>query len=393
MPVLVGVQPAGTLPAFWYAHCANPKPNRNALAYPYLTIDLSKIQHNARTIVNLCRSHDIEVTGVTKATCGNPDVAMAMLRGGVSSIGESRMENIHRLKAAGIQTSFMLLRVPPLSGVEEVVKTVDLSLNSELSVLRALSQAAQGSGHKHDVILMVELGDLREGIPPEDLLEFMREASELPNIRIKGLGTNLACFGGVVPNEGHMNRLAGLAKEVEEKLGLQLPLISGLNSSGLELIGSKEMSGKINHARIGEAILLGRETIHRRPWPGTYQDAFLLHAEILELKKKPSMPIVERGEDAFGGLPTFKDDGDIERALLNVGREDVTVEGLTPLDSGVTILGGSSGYLVVDVSRAKGSYRVGEELSFLLNYSALLRASTSEYVKKRPVNEMLPKES
>ncbi len=363
------------------------------MAYPYLTIDLSKIEHNSRTIVELCRSHGIEVTGVTKATCGQPDVAKAMLRGGVTSIGESRIENIHRLKAAGVQTSFMLLRVPPLSGVEEVVKTVDLSLNSELSVLEALSQAAHRSGQKHEVILMVELGDLREGIPPEELLEFMREASELRNIRIKGLGTNLACFGGVVPNEGHMNSLVGLAREIEERLGLELPVLSGMNSSGLELISTRELPGRINHARIGEAILLGRETIRRRPWPGTHQDAFLLHAEILELKKKPSMPIGERSEDAFGGLPIFKDDGDIERALLNVGREDVTVEGLTPLDSRVTILGGSSGYLVVDVTRTEGSYRVGDELTFLLNYSALLRASTSEYVKKRPMNEVLSKES
>ncbi len=273
------------------------------------------------------------------------------------------------------------------------MKTVDLSLNSELSVLEALSQAAHRSGQKHEVILMVELGDLREGIPPEELLEFMREASELPNIRIKGLGTNLACFGGVVPNEGHMNSLVGLAREIEERLGLELPVLSGMNSSGLELISTRELPGRINHARIGEAILLGRETIRRRPWPGTHQDAFLLHAEILELKKKPSMPIGERSEDAFGGLPIFKDDGDIERALLNVGREDVTVEGLTPLDSRVTILGGSSGYLVVDVTRTEGSYRVGDELTFLLNYSALLRASTSEYVKKRPMNEVLSKES
>lgn len=359
------------------------------MAYPYLTIDLSKIEHNARCIVNLCQVHGIDVTGVTKGTCGQPDVAKAMLRGGVSSIGESRMENIHRLIAAGVQTSFMLLRVPPLSGVEEVVNTVGLSVNSELSVLQALSKAANSTRQVHDVLLMVELGDLREGIPPEDLLGFVREARRLPNIRIKGLGTNLACFGGVVPNKKTMNRLVELALEIEKELGCQLPWISGINSSGLDLIAYGEMPDRANHARIGEAILLGRETVRRRPWPGTYQDAFLLHAEILELKNKPSMPIGERGEDAFGRFPTFKDRGDIERALLNVGREDVTVEGLTPVDSRLSILGASSGYLVVDVSLAKGTYRVGDELSFLLNYSALLRASTSEYVKKRPmpVNE------
>jgi predicted amino acid racemase len=260
---------------------------------------------------------------------------------------------------------------------------VDLSLNSELSVLAALSDAAWRLGRVHLAILMVDLGDLREGIWPDDLIPFVREAMRLPGIRIRGLGANLACFGGVMPTEANMTRLVELAEAVEAECGVGLRCVSGVNSSGLELIASGRMPKRVNHARIGEAILLGRETVHRHPWPGTFQDAFVLHAEVLELKHKPSVPIGERGQDAFGHLPSFEDRGDRDRALLNVGREDVALEGLTPLDDRMRILGGSSGYLVVDVTEAGGGIRVGDELSFALNYGALVVAMTSEYVKKR----------
>jgi predicted amino acid racemase len=353
------------------------------VARPYVTIDLAKIERNARAIVELCRSHGIAVTGVTKGTCGHPEVARAMLRGGVSAIGESRMENIQRLKAAGVDASYWLLRIPPVSAVDEVVASVDVSLNSELPVLERLSQAALARGRVHDVILMVDLGDLREGIWPDDLLPFAREAVKLPGVRVAGIGTNLTCFGGVAPSEDNMRRLVAHARDIERITGTRLRWISGANSSGLELIASGRMPAQIGHARIGEAILLGRETLHRRAWPGTHQDAFLLHAEVLEVKEKPSVPLGERAEDAFGHLPTFEDRGAVERAILNVGREDVEVEGVAPVDPRLRILGASSDYLIVDVTAAAGAIRVGDEVELSLNYGALLAAMTSQYVEKR----------
>jgi len=355
------------------------------MARPYLTIDLDKIEHNARVIVDLCARHGIRVTGVTKGVCGHPEVAAAMLRGGVSSIGESHLENIRRLQSAGIRASYMLLRLPPLSEADAVVEIADVSLNSELAVLAALARAAQRRGRVHDVIVMVDLGDLREGVWPGELVGFLREAVRLAGIRIRGIGTNLACFGAVAPSAENMRRLVELAGETEQTLAITLDCISGANSSGLELIGSGRMPTRINHARIGEAILLGRETVHRRAWPGTFQDAFRLHAEVLELRTKPSLPIGERCEDAFGAYPTFTDRGDVLRALLDVGREDVDIAGLAAVAPGIVIVGGSSDYLVVDVTDAPGRLHVGDDLAFAPKYGALLAAMTSEYVEKRPL--------
>ncbi len=224
---------------------------------------------------------------------------------------------------------------------------IGLERDLGIAVAGDFSAAAQQRGKVHDVILSVDLGDLREGIWPDDLMPFAWEVTKMPGIRIKGLGTNLACFAGVVPNEDNMNRLVERATELERRFGIRLDCISGANSSGLELIAAGVMPSRVSHARIGEAILLGRETTHRKPWPDTCQHAFVLHAEVLQLKKKPSVPFGPRGEDAFGKRPEFEQRGEVLRALLNVGREDIDAEGLTPRDTGAVILGASSGYLNV----------------------------------------------
>lgn len=410
---------------------------------PYVTIDLKKIEENARVIASLCSHYGIKVTGVTKVTCGMPQVAAAMIRGGVSGIGESRMENIRRLKVSGILSTtdvntrstdrdsrkgkrgiiqkekipIMLLRIPPLSLVDEIVTSVDISLNSELSVIKGLSDAAERRGLVHDIILMVDLGDLREGIWPDDLIPTVKEVVSVSGVRIVGIGTNLSCYGGVIPTEENMGYLVDYANEIEKRFSIELQYISGGNSSALTLISEGKMPDRVNHMRIGEAILLGRETIERREWPGTSQDAFTLRAEVIELKEKPSIPIGELGQDAFGkrkssgsGHFSFlryfgfankligrnkKISGkkrEMVRAILNIGREDVEVEGISPIDQRLKILGSSSDHLILDVTRVGHDFNelknagiaIGEELGFLINYAALLATMTSSYVEKRP---------
>lgn len=353
---------------------------------PYITIDIDKIEHNTRQIVSLCATREIKVSGVTKATCGYPQVANAMLRGGVISIADSRFENIIRMKNAGITCDFMLLRLPPLSAVETTVQAMDISVNSELDVLEALSKAAHKHTKQHKVILMVDLGDLREGIWIDELIPFVQQAIRLTGIKIVGLGTNLACFSGVVPSEDNMTKLVQLVEQIEATFNLHLDYVSGANSSALQLISSGQMPARINHARIGEAILLGRETIKRKAWPNTFQDAFTLYGEVLEVKDKPSLPVGSRGQDAFGQESTFADRGKIRRALVNIGREDVVIDGITPLEKRIQIIGASSGYLALDVTNANKTVSVGDQLAFSVNYSALLAVMTSEYVEKRPIN-------
>lgn len=353
---------------------------------PHVTIDLEKIENNTRTVVSWCEKAGISIFGVTKGSCGMPQVARAMLRGGVKGLGESRLENIRRLRDSGIDAPVMLLRSPPLSLIDEVVRSVDISLNSELAVIRELSRVAERMGRVHDIILMIDLGDLREGIWPNDLLPTVEQILDLPGIRILGLGTNLTCFGAIIPTEVNLGQLADLAGTVRSRFGLELPYISGGNSSSLPLLLSGGMPRGINHLRIGEAILQGgRDTFLDRPRPELDRDVFLLSGELLEVKTKPSMPIGVAGVDAFGGRPVFKDIGERLRGIVNIGREDANIEGLLPVTPGVTVLGASSDHLILDVSDARPAPKVGDKVNFRMSYGALLAAMTSEYVEKVPM--------
>ena len=352
---------------------------------PVITVDLKKIEDNARVIVDFCGEHDIDVIGVSKVTCGMPSVAKAMISGGVTGIGESRIENINRLRASGINHPVTLLRIPPLSGVDEIVNSVDISLNSELSVIKELSRAADKKGKVHGVILMLDLGDLREGIWPDDLLKTAAETVQLPGVKLAGLGTNLTCYGGVLPSGKNMQMLVDHAHRIEDSLGIRLDIISGGNSSSLDLVRQGKMPKEINQLRIGEAILLGRETAYGKTWPGTSFDAFTLEAELIEIKKKPSIPIGETGMDAFGGKPVFKDKGKMVRGILNIGREDVDIEGLTTLKRDLSIIGASSDHLLLNITETGGKLQLGDKIGFTLNYGALLAGMTSAYVLKKPL--------
>jgi predicted amino acid racemase len=359
---------------------------------PAVTIDLGRIERNAKAVVERCAASGIKVFGVTKGTCGMPQVARAMLRGGVVGIAESRFENIRRLRDSGISCPIMLLRSPPPARAEDVVRNVDVSLQSELAVMWEISRIAERLGRVHDVILMVDLGDLREGIWPSELLPTVEEVMQLRGVRIAGLGTNLTCFGAILPTEENLGQLLAHAYKVERITGRRLEWVSGGNSSSLPLLLAGRMPEGVNNLRIGEAILQGgRDTFLEEPWSALDRDAFLLSGELLEVKLKPSLPIGRSGLDAFGQKPEFTDEGDRLRGIANIGREDVIVEGLQPINKGVRVLGASSDHLVLDLTDADPPLKVGDLIEFRMNYGALLAVMTSEYVEKVPVQDIKEK--
>ncbi len=349
------------------------------MSAPRLEIDLGKIFSNAEVLVGRLAGHGVSVTGVTKAALGLPAIAETLLRAGVTSLGDSRVGNIARLRRAGVSAKVSLIRSPMLSEVVSVVKLADVSFNSELDALRQLSAAAQAAGKVHGVVLMVELGDLREGILPEDLEHVVRETLALPNLWLKGLGTNLACRSGIVPDARNMGELSALTDTIEATFGLALDTVSGGNSANLRWALSGADTGRINELRLGEAILLGRDPLDRQQIEGLHVDAFTLVAEVIESKIKPSVPWGEIEQSAFGQVASPVDRGRVRQALLAVGHQDCDPAGLTAPE-GLEVSGASSDHLILSSSRDR--LDVGSEVRFEPNYSALLRAMTSPFVAK-----------
>ena len=356
------------------------------MAAPRLEIDLEKLFHNAHTLVERLGRRGISVTGVTKATLGCAEVAATLLEAGVNGLADSRIENIEAMHLARMSASMTLIRSPMLSQAKRIVEHADMSCNTEIEVIKRLSLEAQNADRNHGVILMVELGDLREGIMPEDLMDTVRETLKLPNIVFKGIGANLACRSGVSPDIRNMAILSELADSIEATLDLTVEIVSGGNSANMAWALSGAEVGRINNLRLGEAILFGCETLHREPINGLHTDAITLSAEVIEAKIKPSMPSGQISLTAFGKATPATDRGLVRQAIVALGQQDVDPAGLQAPD-GISIKGASSDHLILETDRAELS--VGAEVIFELNYSALLRAMTSPFVTK-VMNRRLP---
>lgn len=350
--------------------------------YPALFIDVGKVRHNAQIISGLLGRQGMRLVGVAKGVMGHVAVAKAMVDGGATAIGDSRTETLRQLRDLGFEGETVLLRAPSPSRALEAVQVADVSLNSEPATVRLLGDAASRLGRRHSVILMVDLGDLREGVIVEKASEAAREMSKVPWIELIGVGVNLACYGGVVPTRDKMETLLSVRKQIEAVVGKPLVRVSGGNSANMPLVLRGEIPQGVTELRIGESILLGTEAVERTAVPGCHPDAFTLAAEVIEVAEKPSVPAGKIGQNAFGVVPTFKDRGRRRRAICAVGRQDLDPDSLSPLDNGIEILGASSDHLICDVEGARQPVKPGDILSFIPGYSSLLRAATSPFVAK-----------
>lgn len=350
---------------------------------PAVVIDLDIIAENTRRVVARC-GPGVGVYGVNKATCGSPLVARAMLRGGAVGLADSRIENVQRMRNSGITCPIMMLRIPSVTEAPEVVRLCDLSLNSEPAALTALARAAEEEGIVHRVILMLEMGDRREGVSPEELLPLAEFAMAAPSLKLAGIGANFMCASGVIPTVAKLERLCALAEEVEQRFGIALDFVSGGNSSNLGLMEMEqvELPKRINNLRIGAAILRGENSVTGGTLENFDDGGFTLEAELVEMRTKGSLPDGETGPDAFGNRITFEDRGQRLRGIVNLGRVDIRPEGLKPRHRQVEIVTASSDHLIVDITEAK-RFAVGDAMRFDMDYGSLVQAMMSPYVDKR----------
>lgn len=356
-------------------------------SYPILEIDLKKIYENVKYMVEFCNTRSISVAGVVKGFNAIPEVVEQFINAGCSYIANSRMDQIIKLRRYGINTPMMLIRIPMPSEVKELVKHVDISLNSEFDTLYRIEQECLAQNKKHKVILMFDLGDLREGVIDEE--EFIDLATyvetSLKSVELYGIGTNLGCYGSIKPSETNLGKLCVIAEKIEKAIGRELDMVSGGSTTSIPLLFDEKLPKKINNLRIGEAITLARDLCDYWGYDMSHmnQDTFVLKAEVVEIKDKPSYPIGDMFIDAFGDSPTFKDRGVRKRVLLAIGKQDfVCHDQLIPCLKGMEIIGSSSDHLIVDIENCVELIKLGDIIDFHMFYQPMLYLSSSASVTK-----------
>lgn len=322
-------------------------------------------------LVDRLKARGIQVTAVTKAVCGHPAIAQAMRDGGAMGLAEARLSNVKRLRRAGILCPITLIRTPMLSQVDDVVQACEASYNTEVSVIAALAAAARRRNTVHGIILMVEMGDQREGIRAQDVGNMARRVEAMPGVALKGIGANFACLGGIAPTAAKMQALSRLASEVEQQSGAVLHTVSGGNSANLPWALGAQATHRINDLRLGEALMLGVDPITGAQIDGLYQDAFTLVAEVIETDVKPVRLCAGRAAHPLARLRPDRDNPETTRLLLAIGHQDTDAAGLK-MPAGQTLIGATSDHLVIGTHDP--TLGVGSEMRFNMTYGALMRA-------------------
>ena len=325
--------------------------------FPRVIINREKFRNNLKYLLDISHKNGLSVMAVSKVFCADHVLIDIMNEEKVDYIADSRIQNLTSIVSS---IPKVLLRLPMHGEIEEVIMYSNISLNSELSTIKLLNKKAKDLDMLHGIILMVDLGDLREGIfYDKELFYVVEKTLEMDNIILKGIGTNLTCFGGIIPTPETLEKLVKLKDEIEARFNISLDIISGGNSSNIELLLEGRIPAGINNIRLGESVVLGRETAFGNFLDSTYDDVFTLESDIIELKEKPSVPIGLRGMNAFGKVPEFEDKGIMLRALIGIGKQDVDYKELLPFDT-IKAIGSSSDHIVLDVSNATNIYEVGD---------------------------------
>lgn len=354
--------------------------------YPQLEIDLSALRSNAQHIVRRCHDRHIRVCGVVKGADGLPEVARTLRQCGADELGTSRLEQVEKCRAAGIGGPWLLIRIPGLTELPDVVRLCETSLQSERVTLDALEEECVLQGKTHRVIVMADLGDLREGFWDKDEMVdvCVHVERELPHVVLAGIGVNLTCYGSTKPTPEKMQELLAIADRIERRIGRKLEIVSGGATSSFTLVHWGTMPEGINHLRIGEGILVAKDLqvdwgIHDMDY--LRMDCMTLRAQIVEVKDKPTHPVGPIMVDCFCNRPTYEDRGIRRRAIAGIGRADVgDIMMLHPRTPGMTVVGGSSDHCILDVEDCDPCPQVGDIVDFDVIYLTMLYASAREDV-------------
>ena len=355
----------------------------------FLTMDTRKLKDNFDYLNKLFKRHHIKWTVVSKLLSGHKVYLAELLKLGVTQLSDSRISNIKALKSINPDIEAIYIKPPARRSLKNVVQYADISMNTEVRTIQLLSEEAKRQGKVHKVIIMIELGELREGVMRDKFVDFFQKTFSLDNIEVVGIGTNLSCLYGVLPTKDKLIQLSLYKELIEAKFNVRIPYVSGGSSVTIPLLQQKILPKGVNHFRVGESLFMGTDVYNDKPLDGLHTDVFRLTAEIIELTKKPRVPSGRMGTNVEGESYDFNDE-DIGaksyRAIIDLGLLDVDESHISPVDEEITIVGASSDMIVLDLGENDQNYKVGDLIEFHLDYMGMLRAMNSRYIEKRVVS-------
>lgn len=352
----------------------------------FIKLNTEKLRRNYNFLNELFNENEVEWSVVSKLLCGHKGYLEELLKLGVKEVCDARLSNLKTIKKIDPNIQTVYIKPPAKRSIEGIVCFADVSFNTELQTIKWLSEEAVRQKKTHKIIIMIELGDLREGVVGDALLDFYESIFNLPNIEISGLGTNLNCLSGVYPSEDKLIILSLYEQLIEAKFNKKIPWVTGGTSVVIPLLMHKQVPKAINHFRVGETLYFGNNLFDDSIIEGMESDVFKLYAEIIEIGDKPKVPSGFLGENPSGDTIEINEEdfGQTSyRAVLDIGVLDIAnPDFLIPDDENINVVGASSDMIIIDLDDNKTNYKVGDLLSFNLKYMGALRLLNSNYINK-----------
>lgn len=352
----------------------------------FIKLYKNKLKDNYTFLNTIFEERNIEWGVVTKLLCGNTLFIKELVDLGVTEMYDSRISNLKKIKKIDSNITTAYIKPPSKENIEKVVKYADVSFNTEIFTIKMLSEEAKKQNKTHKIIIMIEMGDLREGVLGEELLSFYEQIFSLPNIEIIGIGTNLNCLSGVMPTQDKLIQLSLYEQLIEAKFNVKIPWVSGGTSVAIPLLLKNARPMAVNHFRIGEALFFGKDLFTGETIEGMHNDVFKLYAQIIEITEKPDNPIGELGENVAGNTYEINEETDLSqtslRAILDIGLLDMQPQYLIPENENISIVDASSDMMVIDISSSEKNYKIGDLVSFKLQYMGALYLLNSDYIEK-----------
>lgn len=359
-----------------------------------LIIRTQKIQQNIKSLSNYFNTKNIYWSLVTKVFSGDKEFLKKVLTKDVieniNSVGDSRLTSLKNLKEVNPNMKTIYIKPPAKIYADEIVKYADVSLNSSYSTIKALNESAKKIKEIHQIIIMVELGELREGVKRTELMKFYEKVFNLSNIEVIGIGSNLGCMYGVEPNYDKLLQLSLYKELISSKFNKELKYLSGGTSITLPLVDDNLIPKDINHFRIGEAAFFGVSPLKNEQFKHLNTDTFEFTANIIEISEKKIVPDGVISDANVGHSAEFNENDLGEttiKAILDFGLLDVEKEHIECIDEEINFVGITSDMLVVDLGNNKANdgalkYKIGDKIHFKPTYMGVARLLNSKFIDK-----------
>lgn len=352
----------------------------------FLELHVPSLEHNYRYLQQRLARYGKQWGVVTKMLCGHPAFLAEILKLRPQMVFDSRLSNLAAIKKIDPEVRTAYIKPVPKRSIRKLLTCADISFNTEIETITAIDEMAGTLGIRHEVVIMIEMGDLREGVLRDELVDFYSRVFALENIDVLGIGTNLNCMNGIMPSNDKLIQLSLYQQLLEARFDHRIPWVTAGTSVTLPLLAKQQVPVGVNHFRVGETLFFGKNLMTNKTFSDMRNDVFRFRAEVIEIQEKPMVAEGLQGQNVAGETPVFDVDDmgkTSYRAILDVGLLDIDPAHLQPVRQDYAIIGASSDMLVMDAGERGDRIQVGDLIAFKVDYMGALSLMNSRYVDKR----------